>query len=503
MIVFFLDTNLFIQCLDLKQINWNEILDCDEILLLVTQAVNKEINNHKNDGNSRRAKRARKAYSLFKELLKCYPQSILLTKNNPPVRIEFLPKIKITTDFPTLLDITQTDDRIIAEAIEYKKNNPNDDIFLLTNDTSMMFTAKSCNLEYKEIPENWFLKPENDSNQKRIIALEKQNKDLLNKLPQIKILAKDKFNNSVQNICINVLKFKNFKESDIDIFLNSVKCKFPMTLDFSEQKSTNQKIPFKIKNLNNMSKVSGIKYEYIPPSDVEILNYREERYFDWIEKVERYFRSVPKYLEENTRFYELDFILTNEGNIFAENVIVDIELLGNLKFNIPPIEGFKYTLTNMINLPPPPTPPKGKWVEKKSNSLPNNMIDIMFKKHDLLASFKTDPIVLSNPNLLPFNNEYKRDRHDFYWKPQKPETQSSKWTFECEQFRHKVEEENFNLTIILPQDEDIEKGAIKFRVTAKNLPEPHEIIIPLVINYNEKDAVSITKDLINKLEYKD
>jgi hypothetical protein len=64
--VLFLDSNLFLQCRELHELPWNEIApDEKEILLAISRPVQREIDKLKHDGNDRRAKRARKANSLW------------------------------------------------------------------------------------------------------------------------------------------------------------------------------------------------------------------------------------------------------------------------------------------------------------------------------------------------------------------------------------------------------------------------------------------------------
>lgn len=56
----FPDTNLFIQCLPLEQIDWAQWADFDEVRLLICRPVQREIDNQKNRGNDRVSQRARK-----------------------------------------------------------------------------------------------------------------------------------------------------------------------------------------------------------------------------------------------------------------------------------------------------------------------------------------------------------------------------------------------------------------------------------------------------------
>lgn len=67
----FIDTNFFIQCKKYDQIDWNidELENVGEIVIMIARPVLSEIDRHKQDGNTRRAKRARAANSLFRQML--------------------------------------------------------------------------------------------------------------------------------------------------------------------------------------------------------------------------------------------------------------------------------------------------------------------------------------------------------------------------------------------------------------------------------------------------
>ena len=65
----FPDTNLFIQCLSLPEIDWALWDDFDEVHLLVCHPVQREIDNQKNRGNDRVGQRARKAYQAFRDII--------------------------------------------------------------------------------------------------------------------------------------------------------------------------------------------------------------------------------------------------------------------------------------------------------------------------------------------------------------------------------------------------------------------------------------------------
>ena len=185
--VFFLDTNIFLQCKDVDKLRWNEVAgNEDEILLLIPTPVEKEINNLKQDGNRRRSKRARIANSMMRDILKANDAKLILKKSKPFVEISFVPTdiLKIA---PPHIDTSTSDDRIVAEAVSYTNLHPTSNVFILTNDTLLMRTAQRNKLQYVEIPSDWFLDPEPDPKEKIIKGLEDQLKQLQKTLPLIDV----------------------------------------------------------------------------------------------------------------------------------------------------------------------------------------------------------------------------------------------------------------------------------------------------------------------------
>ena len=86
-IYLFPDTNLFIQCKPLEQLDWSEWSEFKEVHLIVCRPVQREIDNQKNRGNDRVAKRARKTYQVFRRIFASREQYWPVTDAGPRVRL--------------------------------------------------------------------------------------------------------------------------------------------------------------------------------------------------------------------------------------------------------------------------------------------------------------------------------------------------------------------------------------------------------------------------------
>ncbi|MDO9633090.1 MAG: PIN domain-containing protein, partial [Humidesulfovibrio sp.] len=172
--VFFCDTNLFLQCSAVESLPWHEIADGhDEIMVYIPRTVQKEIDDLKQDGNSRRANRARKASTLTKKIARSSDSR--MTFSCAAVTVSFMPAGPRPPSFqqPEGLDINLSDDRIVAETMAWAHVN-SAPVSILTHDGGMMNTAKHFGVHFTEIPDEWLLPPEQDERDKKVTALERE-----------------------------------------------------------------------------------------------------------------------------------------------------------------------------------------------------------------------------------------------------------------------------------------------------------------------------------------
>ena len=86
-LVLFPDTNLFIQCKPLEELDWSEWKDFAEVHLRVCRTVTREIDDQKTRGNSRVAQRARATYQLFGQVLESEQGHLLIRNSDPTVKL--------------------------------------------------------------------------------------------------------------------------------------------------------------------------------------------------------------------------------------------------------------------------------------------------------------------------------------------------------------------------------------------------------------------------------
>lgn len=470
----FLDTNIFIQCRDLEQLPLAEAFGEEKhILLLIPRAVQKEIDRHKQEGHTRRAKRARRASSFFRRIILSQDTKIIIKDSDPIVEISFTPLLNSNCELPDILDMSQPDDRILAEIINYKHRYSDADVLFLTHDTNPLLTAKRCGLPYHVVPDDWLLKPAPDPRDKKIIELENRLKELQNNCPIIEAFWTDDSGNEIDRLPLDVVRYGKLEESEIDELVNEAKQRFPMETNFSKELS---------KSTLNLLNILQYQQRFIPPSADEVEKYQNEEYPTWIKKVIKFFATLPEIFENQTRYLSFSISISNNGNFPAENTIVEFNALGGIYLSLPAADDESIDQNENMLFPPPPKSPEGRLVGTldRLTAMMNNMN-------------------LIQPNFDHLQSMTKRDKNAFYWKNGTPNVPEESCSFECEDFRHKIEPEIFNIGIIVPTSKnDITKGAVECSISARNLPKPAKFYINLIVTYTKGDSLSeVRKYLAN------
>ncbi len=516
--VLFLDTNIFLQCLPLSELPWGDLTEDDNLLLLIPRPVQEEIDHLKQDGNSRRAKRARKASAFLRELVWSSDSTITLRENAPRVQISFSPPIPADSASP-LLDMSRSDDRILEELLLYTQEYPAASAALLTHDANPMLTAKRLNLEFLVIPERWLLPPEQDERDKRISELERRLTQYERSAPAIAVSVTDQNGVIITNIKLAVQVYTDLGSDQIEELLAMARMCHPIATDFGPKvRIHSSDIPDTLASVDILGgNKARVEFTYQAPSQEEIAKYQETEYPAWEDKLKSLFKKLAALLEPSSRRANIVFIVDNNGSLPAENVLVEFEALGGIVFE--PATRHERDNKNLgeVSLPTPPKPPDGTWVREpidpafsSATSLMTELATAQARARDAALGpysrsalgFDSDHSFARIPALLP-----PRDRNGFYLKNEKP-SQHIDWengrptqytagrTFECAEFRHKAHSKRFSLPIFVKRTDSSNKGAITCTITAKNLPEPVHLVVPVFIENVQCDTVGKAKALI-------
>ena len=479
----FIDTNVFIQCRNIEQLPLEELFGKDEhIILFIPRTVLEEIDRHKQDGNSRRAKRARKANSFIRKIIFTKHTKIIIKNEKPLVEISFPPEVNSYCNLPNFLDLSRPDDRIIAEILRYKKEHPDHHVAILTHDTGPLLTGKRCGISYYIVPDSWLLPPEPDPRDKKILELENKVRELKKNYPIIQVTSADVNGKEANEFSIEVLQYDQLTESEVDEIIKNIVQKNPMKTDFSDmlvEESRNQDNNLKI---NVSSGLLAYKKKYIPPTPEEIEIYKKEKYPQWLEKVKKYIISLANKFQKLPCTFLLSVKISNNGNVPAENVIVIFNALGDIYFNLPSRD--ENQDKDIDDFPRPPKPPEGYW-----------------QRYSLFNSIGSSQLI---PHIEPISSDLlipkRRDRNAFYWKDSKLTIPTKTWKFECDEFRHKIAPKIFEVEInFMPIKNENSKCAIECLISATNLPQPIKHYINFNVTYVKADTFAKVKEHLRGL----
>ena len=183
----FPDTNVFVQCRALEELDWHLWPEFDEIHLIVSRPVQSEIDAHKNKGKDRLARRARKASSIFRDIIVGDDEYRLVRTNGPTVKLFINAALYPSHDIADRLDYNNLDDQLVGTVHAFAQQNPDDTVQIFTHDTGPMASAKMLGVAITPVPDDWLLPPEPSESNKRIQTLEVEIARLKDKEPKFAI----------------------------------------------------------------------------------------------------------------------------------------------------------------------------------------------------------------------------------------------------------------------------------------------------------------------------
>ena len=167
MLYCFLDTNIFIHCQDIKDIDWKSEFGESEVCLVIAPVVFEELDSFKDDPrNSRKRDRARRANKLLETIL------------DSPAR---LVKDDVHLDESEGLDgyefgvynlsPANNDDRLVASMIAWSHEYRDDELILVSHDSGPRRKARRAGLTAKQLSDKYQLPDQLDPRDKKIREL--------------------------------------------------------------------------------------------------------------------------------------------------------------------------------------------------------------------------------------------------------------------------------------------------------------------------------------------
>ena len=502
---FFVDTNLFIQCHPLEQLDWSPWRAFEEVRLIVTRPVLREIDRLKTKGNDRVGRRARAASAMFREILDDAHK--LIRPQSPRVILSVEPQHSYNLDLRDRLDFQERDDQLIGTVHEFARTNSSGDVRLLTHDTIPLYTARSLGVQADIIPDDWLLPPEKTESERRLTVLEAENARLKSAEPSVSLRCANPSDTEVDRYSETFTWFEPLTDAEVDGLMQRLKARFPLATDFGSSEPVEQPPPPTV-----AARLFATHRTFVPVTDEEIEKYRTDCYPTWLERCEEMLRTHHRTLQRDAPLLEFTFLAENVGTRPAADVLVTIEAHGGFQIKPPPFEdedeeqeGEDESPTNVEAglLPRPPTVPRGSW----RNTLPGPLGDSLRALDQICRSWHAFPgLAHGNRDFtkrrldrLPFIRPEPRDPNAFYYKPRRPSTPQDTLALECAQWRHGDEPEPFMGEIHVPTDDEQVKGLLVCRIQAANLSQSVSSCIPDRIAISHVSAFESASNMVDTL----
>ncbi|MCY3571766.1 MAG: PIN domain-containing protein [Chloroflexi bacterium] len=227
-IYLFPDSNVFLQCKALQEINWRSceaLAEFEEIHLLVSLPVMNEIDKLKSRGNDRLGRRARKANGIIRDLVLSDSPQRIVRPTDPTVTLAEVTSIRPT---PGFLDYEIADNRILGCVDAYRSAHDDRDVRFLTHDTGPMATARNQGVPLVPVPDGWLSDPEPSVAERRAAQLEAEVKRLEQKQPRFDIQFLGTHDNKLRGQCPTA---RSLTDSEISHLLGQLRSRFPGSKD--------------------------------------------------------------------------------------------------------------------------------------------------------------------------------------------------------------------------------------------------------------------------------
>jgi hypothetical protein len=477
----FIDTNFFIQYKNYTELPWDELFSNDTTIV-IPQTVITEIDNHKYSSNKRIAEKARKFIKTLRQLLK--QDSITINFNAKKIHLTISKKVSLK-GFDESLDLSRSDDRIVCEILAWSNSHPDEVPIALSGDIGLLMTCKSFSIRTIEIPEAWRLAQTPDEKDKKIKELEFELHSLKSQFPCIELIPqKDIYN-------VDVEEYEQLTEEEIEDFIKTLTTAFPIALFGESILHNNKNIPpssiAKPYDLADFLHLCGSRAT--PPSKEAVEKY-QSNYAAWKQELKLFLSTLHEKIFNNVTSLMVSFELKNSGSRSADNLFLDIDATGGLLI-CPPIDKENGEIPpefwgrEDISLPAVPMPP-----------LNDRLRNIMqFLNQDR-------PVVNMASQLIRANyQQSSRERRAFYFEPCEPDKPMTRRRFSCIEFRHQLEAEHFDLSLVIPESgiKKSEPLEITICVSASNLPEPARKTINIHPTYRRIPLLDRVELLMRRL----
>jgi len=479
----FPDTNLFIQCKPLRELDWSAWAEFDEVELIVSRPVQAEIDRQKGGGNNRLARRARATAGMLRDIVLSQEDYREVRGSKPLVRLYVRLDLKRDETLANDIDYSERDDQLVGISALFQKNNPASDVRILTHDFGPMATAKTVGVKFDEIPDAWLLVPEPDEAEKRINALQAQLLRLQKAEPAVGVRF-EKSQPGEHFVDVQISMYSALEDEQVNALLNEIALRFPVETDFGSRTAEEKR--------DSLGYAFFMERKvFTPATDDAIAEYRDRQYSEWLSACGDALRDLHLKLNAKPDWPTTTVWLVNTGARPADDTLVTLSANGNFQIQ-PPVYAREEdaeieSANDEPRLPAPPVAPKGSWKTKRLDMNHFGDSPALFRQAlDQYASFP------------PRGKPASRDPNGFYYQS-RPDSPVKSFALTCQQWRHQTDEQPFELTMRVALESVTTEGALQVTVQAANMTDPVIEHQPVRITVRQLSALAKAEELVEKL----
>ena len=460
----FPDTNVFLQCRDLSELDWDQWSEFDEIHLVVCHVVQREIDRRKTGQNERTTRRARKTASRFRQ--------VVLGDSDDHIVRERAPQVLLVVDShyshsPHLeLDYTINDNQLVGTVHAASEANPHDDTRLLTHDTFPLATARRLGLKAEVVPEHWLLPPEPTKHEKRIRELRTELEILRAQEPSCTIECLDWNNNDIATLSGDHQHFPHLRNTEVDQLLRNIETAIPLATDFGM--ATSQR-----RTLEGPRHLAfALQEQYVPAKEEDIDGYRK-KYSHWLSGCRELLKNYHFHRQGTARPHRFLLRISNVGSRPANDALLTLAAHGTFQLAVhgdstPAVTRTSFEDELLRHLKASPTPPHGKWLPIHALGLHSPFFRALSRLH-ATDVFPEVPAVMDRLHIPGLLSE-PRDANEFHFAEGEPGVPQRQVRLECDQWRHGGACVPF-VVDIREIGESGANGVVAFQIEAANLSE--------------------------------
>ncbi len=312
MLYCFLDTNIFIQCQEIRDIDWKAELGASEICLVIAPVVFEELDVFKdNHKNRRKRDRARRSIELVESILDS-PHRLV----RDGVFLDIAPDLYRMEFGAYNLSPEYNDDRLVASAIGWSHQHSDDDLILVSHDSGPRMKARQRELQVKKLSEKYRLPDQLDPRDKEIRELKSKLAQIENAQPKLQLGFRDSMGKLV-----NFLHASNdFSQALIsDAELNAI-----IETKQGELQYVRQEQSIESDRLSSLAVFASLS-KFVTNSQID----------EYYRQLEVYLEGYRDYLLDESlasifphRSIEVHLVLQNAGSTPAQNVEVRLDVQG-------------------------------------------------------------------------------------------------------------------------------------------------------------------------------